>query len=153
MKLLIAFRYKLENYPDLISQHIIKKEKWEEIKNFFDKSFLIKITDYDVFSSSIIINNENLTIDINENYQKIQAFSNLYGNYYGNYDLLKIFENEVNNILSKDENQIQNKIDFFIEQKNKTPEFCFLEDDKIVNMINETTKGINDFTKKLSKKN
>jgi len=154
MKLLIGLRYKLENYPDLIAQYVLKKEKWENIKNLFDKSFSIKVSDYEVFSSTIFITNENLLIDINENYSKIQSFISLYGDYFGNYDLLKIFENEVNkNLVLRDENAVQNKIEFFIEQKNKTPEFCFLEDDKIVNMINETSKGINDFSKKLSKKN
>ena len=150
-KILITLEIKIEGIPKIIASYILTKNEWEPIKIHLQKNNInFIIDDMDFCNEKIFINNNNLTIIENTNRKEIEAFEILYKNNFFTYDLLMMIkeqmdkpEQKIEDIFGMDEDN--ENVDYYLTTKKNTPEFSFLDDEKIRKMIMETKKTVDLF--------
>ena len=144
MELIISFSFKIDECPLVKSDYIISYDYNKELEFYLEQEFELKITDFDNFPETFFLDNNSLKIDRIWDEKKINAFKVLYGE--GNYQF---------NILEKIQEQIKcrkfvrSNSDFenyYLDEKNKSPDLKFLDDNRVREMIQQTKKVFNDFS-------
>jgi len=144
MELIIIFSFKINECPLIKSEYIIDYECNNKLTFYLEQEFEMKITDFDNFPDTFFLNNDNLKIERVWDEKKIEAFKLLYGNHNYTYNILEIIKEQI-----KCKKFTRNNSDFenyYLNEKNKSPDFKLLDDNKIREMIQQTKKIFNDYS-------
>ncbi len=145
-EILIKFKCKFNECPEILANYILEKEIWENMKVRLLRGFEIKVNDFDNFPETVFVTDENLHFQETENPEIIEAFKKIFGQQMFNYDIWNLIKTNLRQkIMNRDSSCLDEYCEYYIAQKKHTPEFSSIEDTKIMSFVTQTKKAINDF--------